>query len=262
MVAASIHLESLLATARAASPQDDGLVGRLRRDRVVALRDRERWMDVVDEVTALRTEEMPLPVYVRQAEADALLALRRPAEARTDVRGRARRRPAVAFRPCGALLRAARGRACERRAGAGRRDGGGGRTKTWRGAPCPRPTGTGSTRRHSQRPPATCVGANRDAWRRQQPLVDGAPALSLPARRRGPRFAEAAMAAARRRGDAVAASSKPRGSSEIALAETALPRRYDEARARPAALSPSATGLSGCAALLPHRARRIVVAGL
>ena len=60
---------------------------------------------------------------------------RRPARAEAPgrgahrVRGCARRRPAVALRPCGALLRAARGRARERRAGAGRRDGGGGRTE-------------------------------------------------------------------------------------------------------------------------------------
>ena len=81
--AALARLESLIADTGAASPPDHGLVTRLRGDRVVALRDRERWPDVVGEVAALRQEERPIPAYIRHAEADALLALRRPAEART-----------------------------------------------------------------------------------------------------------------------------------------------------------------------------------
>ena len=80
--AAIARLESLLAEARAATPPDDGLIVRLRGDRVVALRDRERWLDVVGEVAALRDEGQPIPAYIRQAEADGLLALRRPGEAR------------------------------------------------------------------------------------------------------------------------------------------------------------------------------------
>src|SRR5688572_11750383 len=44
--AALARLESLLADARAASQPDDGLVIRLRGDRVVAMRDRERWLTV------------------------------------------------------------------------------------------------------------------------------------------------------------------------------------------------------------------------
>ena len=80
--AALARLESLIADTRAASPPDDGLVTRLRGDRVVALRHRERWLDVVGEVAALRQEGRPIPAYTRHAEADALLALRRPGEAR------------------------------------------------------------------------------------------------------------------------------------------------------------------------------------
>jgi biofilm PGA synthesis protein PgaA len=82
------------------------------------------------------------------------------------------------------------------------------------------------------------VGANRDAWRRLEPLVDGAPALSFLrsaraqiARARGwPRLADEETHIA-------ASLTAPDRSTEIALAETALARRrYDEARQRAAAL--------------------------
>src|SRR6185312_13319 len=58
--AALARLEALLADARGDSPPDEGLVIRLRSDRVVALRDRERWPDVVSEVAALRQEGQPI----------------------------------------------------------------------------------------------------------------------------------------------------------------------------------------------------------
>ncbi|HEY7292806.1 MAG TPA: poly-beta-1,6 N-acetyl-D-glucosamine export porin PgaA [Vicinamibacterales bacterium] len=80
--AALARLDELIAEASAAKPPDAGLLARLRRDRVVALRDRERWSDAVAQADALRREEIPLPIYVRLAEADSLLALRRPSEAR------------------------------------------------------------------------------------------------------------------------------------------------------------------------------------
>ncbi|MGF6600642.1 biofilm PGA synthesis protein PgaA [Paraburkholderia sp. GAS448] len=76
------RLDALLAEARAATPPDAGLITRLQRDRAVALRYRERWQDAVDQVEALRSSGDTVPVYVLQAEADALLALRRPKEAR------------------------------------------------------------------------------------------------------------------------------------------------------------------------------------
>jgi poly-beta-1,6 N-acetyl-D-glucosamine export porin PgaA len=76
------QLDALLAQAQAASPVDPGLVTRLQRDRAVALRQRERWQDAVDQVQVLRAAGDALPVYVLQAEADSLLALRRPADAR------------------------------------------------------------------------------------------------------------------------------------------------------------------------------------
>lgn len=80
--AALARLDSLIAEALAAKPQDAGLLARLRRDRVVALRDRERWADAVQQAEELRRSGDRIPPYVRQAEADALLALRRPGEAR------------------------------------------------------------------------------------------------------------------------------------------------------------------------------------
>ena len=76
------RLDQLLAQARAAGKPDHGLITRLRCDRVVALRNRERWTEAVRETEALRTDGDTIPPYVREAEADALLALRRPRDAR------------------------------------------------------------------------------------------------------------------------------------------------------------------------------------
>jgi biofilm PGA synthesis protein PgaA len=80
--AALARLDALIAEAVAAQPQDTGLITRLRRDRVVGLRDRERWAEAVAQADELRRGGDRLTPYVRQAEADALLALRRPGEAR------------------------------------------------------------------------------------------------------------------------------------------------------------------------------------
>jgi len=76
------RLERLLAEARSARKRDRGLIVRLRRDRIVALRNRERWADAVTAANDLRADGDDLPPYVLEAEADALLALRRPTEAR------------------------------------------------------------------------------------------------------------------------------------------------------------------------------------
>ena len=80
--AALKRLEALLRKARSARKPDAGLIARLRRDRVVALRQRERWADAVAETQELRADGDQIPPYVREAEADSLLALRRPREAR------------------------------------------------------------------------------------------------------------------------------------------------------------------------------------
>ncbi len=60
---------------------DTGIRRRLRLDRVVALRDRFRMREVVQDAEALKADA-PLPAYADEAYADALLYLRRPGPAR------------------------------------------------------------------------------------------------------------------------------------------------------------------------------------
>lgn len=79
--AALAEIDRLLVAAAAGGVPADAVL-QLRRDRVVALRQRERWTEVVAATARMRDENHPLPAYVRHAEADALLALRRPEEAR------------------------------------------------------------------------------------------------------------------------------------------------------------------------------------
>ena len=79
--AALSQLDTLIAEARATRPVDASTLRALLGDRAVALRQRERWQQTVDAVAALRADG-PIPPYVRLAEADALLALQRPDEAR------------------------------------------------------------------------------------------------------------------------------------------------------------------------------------
>ncbi len=78
--AALEEIDKLIIAARAAKDADT--LARLRRDRALALRQRERWADALAEIHAMRADGIALPPFVRQAEADSLLALRRPREAR------------------------------------------------------------------------------------------------------------------------------------------------------------------------------------
>lgn len=73
--AALARLDALLAQDPPAA-----LRRRIRQDRVVALRDRVRMAEALAEADALAADA-PLPPYVREARADALLYLRRPREA-------------------------------------------------------------------------------------------------------------------------------------------------------------------------------------
>ena len=237
--AALARLESLLADARAASPPDDGLVVRLRADRVVALRDRERWLDVAGEVAALREEGRPIPVYVRQAEADALLALRRPDEARVayeDVLATEPQSHAARVGLFFALLEDERASEALAQTDAMAAEGG---PKTWRGAsPVPTENGDWLDAQALAAIAHYYVGEYRKAWRRLQPLVDGAPALSFL------RSAKAEIASARgwprladEEAHIAAVLTAPERSTEIALADAALARkRYDEARQRTSSL--------------------------
>ena len=79
--AAIARLDQLLA----ASPADADARRRLRLDRLVAFRDRFRMLEVVAEAVALRADA-PLPPYAEEADADALLYLHRPREAREGYR--------------------------------------------------------------------------------------------------------------------------------------------------------------------------------
>jgi biofilm PGA synthesis protein PgaA len=79
--AALARLEVLIREASAVHPVDQGLLLRLKRDRVLALRNLERWNDAVRSAADLRAEGDVLPAYVREAEADSLLALRHSEEA-------------------------------------------------------------------------------------------------------------------------------------------------------------------------------------
>ncbi|WP_346839605.1 poly-beta-1,6 N-acetyl-D-glucosamine export porin PgaA [Microbulbifer sp. SAOS-129_SWC] len=74
-------LQSLLDEAENATPRDRGLITRLRRDLTLALRDRERWQDALAQAEILQAAGDTLPPYVREAQADAMLALRHPARA-------------------------------------------------------------------------------------------------------------------------------------------------------------------------------------
>lgn len=79
--AAITRLENLIRETQARTPVDRALLLRLERDRIVALRNRERWGDALAATEALRAAGDAIPAYVRLAEADVLLALRQPARA-------------------------------------------------------------------------------------------------------------------------------------------------------------------------------------
>ncbi len=80
--AAIANLDVLITEAVAATPVDAAALRSLRRDRAVALRNRERWSESLAQIADLRASGDTIPPYVRLAEADALLSLRRPKEAR------------------------------------------------------------------------------------------------------------------------------------------------------------------------------------
>lgn len=78
--AAIAKLQALIAEGRSMPSPDAGALRRLQGDLVIALRDRERWSEAVALADELR-QAAPLPPYVRQAQADALLAMQRPEHA-------------------------------------------------------------------------------------------------------------------------------------------------------------------------------------
>jgi biofilm PGA synthesis protein PgaA len=227
------RIDALLADAAAATPPDSGLLLRLRRDRVIGLRDRGRWAATVEAVAALRQDGHAIPPYVRQAEADALLALRRPEDAATaydevlaadsSLRGA---RVGLFF----ALLEQEDISGALTLVDAMAAEGGPkrGTSANWEWFDAQL---LAAMARYY-------AGQPRQAWRRLQPLVEGAPALAFL------RGAKAQIAAARgwprladEESHISATLAPPDRSTEVALTEAALSRkRFDEAESRSAAL--------------------------
>ena len=200
----------------------------------------------------------------QQAEADALLALRRPAEARTAYEAVLATDPRLRSARVGlffALLEDEQVSAALALADAMAAEGG---PKTWRQA-----------RRRSRRRnwdsldgqtlAATAryyAGANREAWRRLQPLVNGAPGPVVPAFGGRPQIASASgCAAARRRGDAHRRLVDSPGSIHP-RSRSPRPRSCADATTRPGSApprlgrsSPPTRPWSGCGAAVRRRRR-------
>jgi biofilm PGA synthesis protein PgaA len=237
--AALVRLERLLAHARSERPPDRALILRMRSDRVKALRVRERWNDTLAAAAQLRAEGVALPPYVREAEADALLALRRPAEARQGyeavLRGEPKNRDAHIGRfYC--LVEEENFREAFREADAlAASDSAGMRQPNQRTT---QPNGDWLEGQLLAARARSYAGMPVEAWHLLRPLVEGAPANAEL------RSAEGSFAASNdwpRQGDEaihIAASLSPEDKGvQIALMETAIRRRrWAEARQRILAL--------------------------
>ena len=227
------RIDALLADAAAAAPPDSGLLLRLRRDRVIALRDRGRWATTVESVAALRKDGNAIPPYVRHAEADALLALRRPEDAASAYDEVLAADPSLRSARVGlffALLEQEEISRALALVDAMAAEGGPkrGTSANWEWLDAQL---LAAIARYY-------AGQPREAWRRLHPLVDGAPALGFL------RSAKAQIAAAQgwprladEESHIAATLAPPDRSTEVALAEAALSRkRFDEAESRTAAL--------------------------
>ena len=228
------RIDALLADAAAAAPPDSGLMLRLRRDRVIALRDRGRWAATVEAVAALRKDGNAIPPYVRHAEADALLALRRPEDAATAYDEVLAADPSLRSARVGlffALLEQEDIDGALALVDAMAAEGGPkrGTSANWEWLDAQL---LAAIARYY-------AGQPREAWRRLQPLVEGAPALGVPPLGEGARSRRARgwPRLADEESHIAATLAPPDRSTEIALAEAALSRkRFDEAESRTAAL--------------------------
>jgi biofilm PGA synthesis protein PgaA len=229
------RLDKLVREARSSRNADRGLIVRLRRDQVKALRNRERWADAVAAAENLRGDGDDLPPYVIEAEADALLALRRPEDARQHYETILRTEPTNRNAHIGrfyCLVEEENFREAFREIDA---------------LAATEEPGTKLPNQHAKSPnhewlEGKLLGAQvrsfadmpAAAWQRFLPLADGAPANA------GLRTVEGNFAATRdwpRRSDEeihIAASLDPEDKGvQLALAETAMRRlRWDEARER------------------------------
>jgi biofilm PGA synthesis protein PgaA len=227
------RIDALLADAAAATPPDAGLLLRLRRDRVIALRDRGHWAATAEGVAALRKDGNAIPPYVRHAEADALLALRRPEDAATAYGEVLAADPSLRSARVGLFF--ARLEQEDIHGALALVD-----AMAAEGGP-KRGTSANWEWLDAQLLAAVAryyAGQPREAWHRLQPLVEGAPALGFL------RSAKAQIAAARgwprladEESHIATTLAPPDRATEIELAEAALSRkRFDEAESRTVAL--------------------------
>ncbi len=237
--AALTNLDALIAEAMAATPVDAPVLRSLQRDRAVALRNRERWTESLAQIADLRAAGDTIPPYARLAEGDALLAMRRPKEARrayqdvldADPREREARIGrffaevededfAAAFATVDAL-------AAE-----------GGPRKVTPARSSPQPNGDWLDAQILAANARNYADMNAEAWSRMNPLADNAPGLgylraargAVAAARGWPRLAEQEVY--------IAASLAPedRG-TEVAVSDSDLRRRdITSARKRTASL--------------------------
>ncbi len=237
--AALAEIDRLLAEVRATSGADPALLQSLRRDRVIALRQRERWADTAAAAASLRADGGALPAFVRQAEADALLALRRPEQARAAYNDVLAADPANREAAVGRFF--AEVEIEDFTAAFGTVDALAAREPqalTLPLDPMPRPNPEWLDAHILAANARSYADMQAEAWQRITPLADGAPALGYL------RASQSAIAAGRgwpRRADEeihIAASVAPddRG-IQIGLADSAMRRqRWPEARERVAAL--------------------------
>jgi len=194
--------DRLIMQAQAGGSAEADVLRTLRRDRVVALHHRERWQDTVDSAAELRAEGDVLPPYVRLAEASALLALRRPTEAR-DTYASLLLEPldAESRRDAGMGLFFAQSDGGEFEAAIVTADAMAGRDgpKRWLGSdPNPLPNTDWLDAQARSAMARSYAEMPAEAWARLQPLSDGAPALawlrssraSVAAQRGWPRLAD------------------------------------------------------------------------
>lgn len=227
------RLEALIHAASLENPPDSGLLLRLKGDRIVALRNRERWNDAVESAEAIRSDGNILPLYVKEAEADSLLALHHPEQAlegyqsvlAADPRNKNAQQGlfyaqvetedfSAAFNTVDAISRK-EGAAfyLPRMAGA-----------------TPNPEWLDAV--HLAAMARYYASMNSDAWKRLQPLAEGAPAIGYLRSARGELAADRGWPRRAEEEIEIAAELAPEDRGvQIALAESCLRRkRFREAR--------------------------------
>jgi biofilm PGA synthesis protein PgaA len=227
------EIDRLLAESHAMTDADLAARGRLRLDRLVALRLRERWADTADGAAALRAEGVVLPAYARQAEADALLALQQPERALVAYLEVLAAEPGNREARIGRFYAEvevedfAAAFASAEALGAGERE-----SRSRPLDPVPRPNPDWLDARMLAANARGWTDMHAEAWRLMNPLVEGAPSLAwarssraaLAATRGWPRWADKEMRI-------VATMAPDDRGVQLGLADSAMRRaRWEEAR--------------------------------